>query len=208
MLSLRGGVTYEYVDLVLSVKWAKCNLGAKTETDYGSYFMWGSTKANTPDECTWAKAPFNNGASDFDSDYFNSVKNTVCPNNVLAKEYDTATQIMGGNWRMPTKDELKELIDNTNSVWVEDYKGSGVNGRQFTSKKEGYQDNSIFIPAAGTYFEGSEYDLNKFVDVWSSSLYTSLTDSALTLHFSSGSIYVADDSGFRNSGHVVRGVCK
>ena len=170
--------------------------------------MWGSTKANTPDECTWAKAPFNGGASDYDSGYFNSVKDTVCPNNVLAKKYDTATQIMGGNWRMPTKDELKELIDNTNSVWVEDYKGSGVNGRKFTSKKEGYQDNSIFIPAAGTYFEGSEYDLNKFVDVWSSSLHTSLPDNALTLHFSSGSIYVADDSGFRNCGCVVRGVCE
>ena len=198
-----GGVTYEYVDLGLSVKWAKCNVGAKTETDYGSYFMWGSTKANTPDECTWAKAPFNGGASDYDSGYFNSVKDTVCPNNVLAKEYDTATQIMGGNWRMPTKDELKELIDNTNSVWVPNYNNSGINGRKFTSKING---NSIFIPAAGWCYDGSEYDLNKFVDVWSSSLYTSLTDSALTLHFSSGSIYVADDSGSRNCGNVVRGV--
>ena len=165
--------------------------------------MWGSTKANTPDECTWAKAPFNGGASDYDSGYFNSVKDTVCPNNVLAKEYDTATQIMGGNWRMPTKNELKELIDNTNSVWVPNYNNSGINGRQFTSKING---NSIFIPAAGTYFEGSEYDLNKFVDVWSSSLDTSLV--AYTMFFSSDSLYVADDSGFRNCGCVVRGVCE
>ena len=98
--------------------------------------MWGSTKANTPDECTWAKAPFNGGASDSDSDYFNSVKDTVCPNGILAKKYDAAAQIMGGNWRMPTKNELKELIDNTNSVWVENYKGSGVNGRKFISKTD------------------------------------------------------------------------
>ena len=32
-----------YVDLGLpsGLKWAKCNVGAKKETDYGSYFMWG-----------------------------------------------------------------------------------------------------------------------------------------------------------------------
>lgn len=205
MMLLWGGVTYEYVDLGLSVKWAKCNVGAKTETDYGSYFMWGSTKANTPDECTWAKAPFNNGSSDYDSGYFDSVKDTVCPNNVLAKEYDTATQIMGGNWRMPTKNELKELIDNTNSVWVPNYNNSGINGRKFTSK---INDNSIFIPAAGWCYNGSEYDLNKFVDVWSSSLIASLHGDAYTMFFSSDSLYVADDSGSRNCGHVVRGVCE
>ena len=200
-----GGVTYEYVDLGLSVKWAKCNIGAKTETEYGDYFMWGSTRPNTPDECTWAKAPFNGGNTDYNAGAFNQVKDTACPNGILAKEYDTATQIMGGNWRMPTKNELKELIDNTNSVWVPNYNNSGINGRKFTSKING---NSIFIPAAGWCYDGSEYDLNKFVDVWSSSLYTSLTDSALTLHFSSGSIYVADDSGSRNCGNVVRGVCE
>ena len=39
----------EYVDLGLpsGLKWAKCNVGAETETDYGDYFMWGSTKPNT-----------------------------------------------------------------------------------------------------------------------------------------------------------------
>ena len=167
--------------------------------------MWGSTRPNTADECTWEHAPFNNGSSEYDETYFSSVKDTVCPNGILAKEYDAATQIMGGNWRMPTKNELKELIDNTNSVWVPNYHNSGINGRQFTSKKN---DNSIFIPAAGWCCDGLEYDLNKFVDVWSSSLYTSLTDSALTLHFSSGSIYVAGDSGSRNCGNVVRGVCE
>ena len=33
----------EYVDLGLpsGLKWAKCNVGAESETDYGDYFMWG-----------------------------------------------------------------------------------------------------------------------------------------------------------------------
>ena len=36
----------EYVDLGLpsGTKWAKCNVGAKSETDYGLYFAWGETE--------------------------------------------------------------------------------------------------------------------------------------------------------------------
>ena len=32
---------HEYVDLGLSVKWATCNLGANTPSDYGNYYAWG-----------------------------------------------------------------------------------------------------------------------------------------------------------------------
>ena len=151
---MRQAKQHEYVDLGLpsGLKWAKCNVGATSESDYGDYFMWGSTTPNTADECTWAKAPFNGGASDYDSGYFNSVKDTVCPNNVLAKEYDTATQIMGDNWRIPTDTEFQELFKNTDKLWTTI---NGVNGYKFTSKKEGYQNNSIFIPAAGTCDGGS-----------------------------------------------------
>ena len=32
---------HEWVDLGLSVKWAKCNIGASASSDYGTYFAWG-----------------------------------------------------------------------------------------------------------------------------------------------------------------------
>ena len=56
---------YEYVDLGLpsGLKWAKCNVGAETETDFGDYFMWGSTTPNTDTPCNWKNAPFNNGSN-------------------------------------------------------------------------------------------------------------------------------------------------
>ena len=201
---VRGrGVNTEYVDLGLSVKWAKCNLGAKTETDYGSYFMWGSTKANTPDECTWAKAPFNNGSSDYDEVYFNSVKGTVCPNGILAKGYDAASQIMGGDWRMPTQDEFQELIDNTNKEWTTI---NGVNGYKFTSNKEGYQNNSIFIPAAGFCNNGSVLGVGGNGGVWSPSLDTSDPNRAWYLGLGSGDCGVYGSS--RCFGRSVRGVRK
>ena len=204
MLSLRGG-GYEYVDLDLpsGLKWAKCNIGAATETEYGDYFMWGSTKANTPDECTWAKAPFNGGNTSYNADAFNQVKDTVCPNGVLAKEYDAATQIMGSDWRMPTQDECKELIDNTEYKWFDDFNSSGVSGGNLTSKING---NSIFIPAAGNCYDGSVSLVGNYGGVWSSSLDTSGPSDAWYLYFNS------DDYGmdyyYRYNGRSVRGVHK
>ena len=45
---------YEYIDLGLpsGLKWAKCNVGAEKETDYGYYFQWGETTPYT--DYTWA----------------------------------------------------------------------------------------------------------------------------------------------------------
>lgn len=204
-----GGVKYEYVDLGLpsGLKWAKCNLGAKTETDYGDYFMWGSTTPNTADECTWTNAPFNGGASDYDSDYFNSVKDTVCPNGILAKEYDAATQIMGSDWKMPTQTDFNELLSGTTNKWVTNFNGTGVNGRKFTSKTNG---NSIFIPAAGYCHDGSVYSVGDEGNVWSSSLGYSDPGGdwvfAWYLGFYSGDCSMTDM--YRYSGRSVRGVRK
>ena len=189
----------EFVDLGLpsGLKWAKCNVGAEKETDYGDYFQWGSTTPNTADEYTWANAPFNNHSSDYDATYFNSVKDTVCPNGVLAKEYDAASHIMGGDWRMPTNAEFQELIDNTTNEWT---KVNGVNGRKFT----GSNGNSIFIPAAGWCRNGSVNYVGIYGDVWSSSLDTSYNYNAWYLGCSSDSCFMYNSS--RYCGWPVRGV--
>ena len=196
----------EYVDLGLpsGLKWAKCNVGAEKETDYGDYFQWGSTTPNTKNRCGWMKAPFNDGSSDYDEVYFNSVKDNVCPNGILAKEYDAASQIMGGNWRMPTMDEYQELLDNTTNEWVDNYSGSGVNGKKFTSKTNG---NSIFIPASG-YRLGSSFDhQGRYGRVWSSSLNASAPNFALNLYFFGPRCIGAGNYGSdRNLGFPVRGV--
>ena len=195
---------YEYVDLDLpsGLKWAKCNVGAEKETDYGDYFMWGSTKPNTADECAWEYAPFNDGNTSYNADAINSVKDTVCPNGILAKEYDAASQIMGGDWRMPTEAEIQELIDNTDSEWVDDYNGTGVGGRKFTSKING---NSIFFPASGFCSGSTFFSQGGYSSIWSSSLNAANLDYARCLDF--GLICIsAVYSSFRCYSFVVRGV--
>ena len=194
---------FDYVDLGLpsGTLWATCNVGAKKPEDYGDYFMWGSTVPNTDDVCDWAHAPFNGGQKHFTSKYFDLVKDTVCPNGVLAPEYDAVHQIMGGDWHMPTKEQTRELYDLTNHRWVKDWEGTGVNGRVFTSPVNG---NSIFIPASGCR-DGSSVDgRGNIADVWSSSLRVSYPYFAWYLGFGSDGCYTG--YGTRCNGHSLRGV--
>ncbi len=191
---------YEYVDLGLpsGLKWATMNVGAETETDYGDYFMWGSTTPNTPDECILAKAPFNGGASSYNDEYINSVKDTVCPNGILAKEYDAAAQIMGGDWRMPTEAEFQELIDYTTKEWATI---NDVNGYKFI----GSNGNSIFIPAAGDCYDGFMSGVGNGGDVWSSSINIFHPRHAWFLGFLSGYCEMGN-RGHCCIGRSVRGV--
>ena len=198
----RGG--YEYVDLGLSVKWAKCNIGAKTEMDYGDYFMWGSTTPNTDTPCNWANAPFNGGAETFNETYFNAHKSEwLDDNGNLKPEDDAATQIMGDEWRMPTKADFQELIGKTNHEWVTDFNESGVNGIKFISKTD--INKYIFIPAAGYYDDGPVSGVGSYSNVWSSSLNTSIPNSAWGLYFTSSRCEMTGNY-YRCYGRSVRGV--
>lgn len=195
---------YEYVDLGLpsGLKWAKCNLGAEKETDYGNYYMWGSTEPNTADECIWEHAPFNDGSDSFEKRYFNAYKSEwLDDNDNLKPEYDAAYKATDGAARMPTQDECKELIDNTIKQWVDNYNDTGVSGRKITSKTNG---NSIFIPAAGFCYDGSVDCVGGNGYVWSSSLDTLYPYVALNLYFDSD--YCSMYSGYRYYGRSVRGV--
>ena len=205
MKNKTDNIEEHFVDLGLpsGLKWAKCNLGAETETDYGNYYMWGSTEPSTAEECNWANTPFNNGSDSYNEEYFTTHKSEwLDDKDNLKPEYDAARAIMGGDWRMPTEAEIQELIDNTDSEWVEDFNGSGVNGGKLTSKVNG---NSIFIPAAGYRSVSSFYHQGSYGYVWSSSLNASAPNFAWGLSFDSDGIY-ADYYDFRDYGHVVRGV--
>ena len=53
---------------------------------------------------------------------------------------------------MPTYDECQELIDNCNIVMTDDYNGTGVAGKVFTSRVNG---KSVFFPVVGDCYDSS-----------------------------------------------------
>ena len=106
---------------------------------------------------------------------------------------------------MPTETEFQELLDNTTRSWQTNYKGvSGCNGYLFTSKKAGYTDKSIFLPAAG-YRDGSSLlSDGSYGYYWSSTLYSDNVYCGRNLSFYSGNAYMYYDS--RYYGFSVRAV--
>lgn len=125
---------YVNLDLPSGALWSTLNVGATVETDYGDYYQYG--KGADDYQVTSADTPYD-GTED-----------------PLYTSADTAAQLWGGFWHIPTKDQIDELIEYTNFEWVTDFNGSGVNGAKFTSKVETNLDY-LFIPAAGTYDGGS-----------------------------------------------------
>lgn len=124
-------VEYEFVDLGLpsGTLWAKCNIGAEKETDFGKYFKFGDIVGHDSNVCSHdASIP----AVEVDD------------NNNLLPAYDTATQLMGSDYRMPTKEECEELSKNTHA-YLDVI--NGVIGMRFSK----INDSSvyIFIPLAG-----------------------------------------------------------
>ena len=192
---------HAYVDLGLpsGVKWATCNVGATRPEEYGGYYAWGETERKA--DFTWNSYKWCNGDEYSMSKYCINVRyGNVDERTVLNPEDDVATVEWGGNWRMPTAAELQELIDNCTWQWVS---VNGVGGCRLTSKING---NTIFFPAAGDFYLGTElYNVGLHGGYWTSTVRNDLNSSAYGLIFASTDFIKRDYSRF--DGHSVRPVC-
>ena len=197
--------SHAYVDLGLpsGTLWAKMNVGANSETDYGLYFAWGETEGYTasqiPSEKKFNWDDYKFGSRSPFSKYYNDDEETA-----LDLEDDAASVNMGGDWHMPTVEQFVELFntDYVTNEWVTDYQGSGISGRLFTSVNNG---NTLFIPAAGFCGKGKVNDVGDWGNVWSSSLNTDNVISAWDFNFDNNEAGVSSYGG-RCNGQSVRGV--
>ena len=165
------------VDLGLSVKWAACNLGARTPEEYGNYFEWGELSEKK--HMSYYDANKTTGS-------INS-RFTDLGNDISGTQYDAARAWLGGSWRMPTKDEIQELIEKCSEKYLK-YKGK--EGVLFTASNG----NRIFMPIAG--IKKISHSDNKItmedegekVEYWSSTIYETIVgpsiSSAYTLYLS------------------------
>ena len=189
---------YDYVDLGLpsGTLWATCNVGASKPSECGMYFQWGDSKGHTKKQLgkdkmfTW---------DDYKWGLPSNFSKYTIPGTTLELEDDAAHVNMGGDWHMPTDDQTIELIENTTSTWTTQ---NGVNGRLFTSKKDGSK--TIFIPAAGSAWDGSVQGSGDGGYVWSSMLGADDVDGGQNLGFGSGGVGLYDSG--RYGGCSVRGV--
>lgn len=140
---------HEYIDLGLpsGLLWATCNVGATAPEAYGNYYAWGDVKTK----------------SSYTSSNYSTYNLEITDISGNA-QYDAATANWGGDWRMPTKDEVNELRNNCTWTWTTQNSVNGYN-------VEGPNGNSIFLPAAGYYSYQSFKDAGTRGFYWTSSDY-------------------------------------
>lgn len=166
----------EAVDLGLSVKWANFNVGATSPEESGNFFMWASTEDDPEVKYNKLTCPYQDpDFADPDNfiDYFlKYCNNQDCgfPDDLVTLEPidDAATAAYGENWRMPTNEEMQELLEKCEVEALEaDNKEYGVAGYKFT----GPNGNSIFLPITGYRYLTSVWYADKDINYWTSSLY-------------------------------------
>lgn len=162
---------HEYVDLGLSVKWATCNVGATSPEKSGDFYAWGEKQPHANGKYDWDNYSLCNGTYTKLSKYVTDSKlGKVDNRQQLEATDDVATAKWGEGWRMPTLKEIEELEQNTETMWVDNYRGTGVSGRLVRSKMKGYEDKSIFLPASGFIFGTSLSSKGEYAIFWSSTL--------------------------------------
>lgn len=167
---------YAYMDLGLSVMWATCNVGAQSPEYHGAYFAWGETqryKTNfTKKSYKWF--PNSDDYYPYPTKYtYGDNKDEADYRTVLELSDDAANMNWGGNWRMPTPEEIEELINNCTWTWgaqkslYETKEGKQVFSSYGYKVKSKINGKSIFIPASGYSVDGDVHGIREDVIIWS-----------------------------------------
>ena len=153
--------------------WAEMNLGAETPWEYGLYFWWGDTVGYKRVGEAWVAS--DGSSANFSFGTNNTPTYGLTPDEllnagwttaegVLAPKHDAARVQLGGGWRMPTAQELWDLINYCDWTWTNT---NGVNG--YVVRRRGdFADACIFIPAAGYGYKTSRWDSSSYGNLWSS----------------------------------------
>ena len=236
-------IVYNTVDLGLpsGLLWADKNIGATSPEEAGLYFQWGDVQGYTAEQVGTAdgQKEFSLALTDYKfydgtgTDYLQgsgfTKYNGSDGKTVLDLEDDAAHVLMGGNWRLPTHEDLHELATNTDMFLVPtegeeiaatlrendayptgrtyfDFAttASTCTGMKFYKK----DDHSVylFVPAGGAAGSGSVMLGDSTGGLWSSSVYSSNVSIVWSLIFYSANGYGNVGSSSRHYGFPLRGV--
>lgn len=140
-----------------TVLWASYNLGATSPEEVGDYYWWGDSNPARVGDVTERENWYTGMSTywmllDISGDYTNEYPND-----------DPATIQWGGGWRMPTMDEISELINNCQmDMSIVD----NVTGYKFYTN-----DNEIYIPCGGFYKEADLVFWQEKAYLWSQTCY-------------------------------------
>ena len=210
---------HDYVDLGLPSgnMWATCNIGAGLAEENGLYFAWGETTSK--EVYDWSNYRWGNGEAEsrIKVNKYCSAKHEGEVDNLLKLDFadDAANKSWGGKWRMPTREDIKELVDNCYWVYYYNYNGTKrtgfvafkaktdadkgvVVGRgQLKSSEYTLNDAHIFFRFSGCKYSGSNPGLGNEGTVWSSSINTVISTACYCLFMNDSQVMVSSCERFR-----------
>lgn len=190
---------YELLDLGLpsGTLWMDRNILADSISDGGKYFGWGEIYGHTKLETELYELH----KPHKDNKFYPSLKyNKNDRLTVLDDEDDTAYKYTNGECRMPTEEQIKELIDNTHfSMCL----CSDMDCGCFISKING---RHLYIPANGWAYNGKICDKTHYGELWSKSIHWYDFNNALSLGFGYVGNPIVEGRHYRSDGLSVRGV--
>lgn len=200
-----------YVDLGLpsGLLWADSNVNTRLPESYGLYIAWAETVPNEDYNYTFPYYKYSIGGESYTDPQLSKYCNNAAlgfdgySDNLTTIEAsdDAATAQWGEGWRIPTKEEMQELIDNCTITWTT---RRGFNGKLFT----GPNGNSIFLTANGS-FVGDDDTAGEglYGRYWTSSLNTDAPGRAWSLNFTEDNCSVENNQD-RCNGLAIRPVCR
>ena len=188
---------HEYVDLGLpsGTLWATMNIGANSPEEYGDYFAWGEI---TPKEdYSWETYKWCDGTSSSMTKYcIDSYNGLIDHKFELEPADDAAYMNWGPSWRIPSREQLREL--GQYCTW-QITSINGITGHLAT----GPNGNTLFFPRAGMYVNGStNYFAGQFGFYWSRTLTRFSTSACSTYSMD----FTGERSQNRCNGLTVRAV--
>ena len=173
---------HEYVDLGLpsGTLWAACNVGANKPEEYGDYFAWGETEQKET-SYDWENYKYSKDGTP--TKYSVDGLDEVSSMKEILPEDDAATANWSSSWRMPSLDQIKELV-NSDYTTTEFTTLNDVKGLKITSKKNG---KTLFFPAGGSRNNKELDDVGVGGVYWSCSYDSNL--SAFAMEFASNTPY-------------------
>ena len=147
---------HEYVDLGLpsGTLWAITNVGGSSFVQDGYYFAWGDLNYRYVFEREDYKFYVGQGsAPDACWDILEDIGDNIC-----GTEYDAATYYWGHGWRLPTVNEIRELLEYCQYNWagIQSYFSYGMN-------LFGPNGKSIFLNVPGYgFFMGESSDREEY----------------------------------------------
>lgn len=185
----------EVVNLGLSVNWRGWNVGATVPEEYGGHYAWGedSVKEAFSWDTYW-DSPYDEG---------NNWVGCQTTTDIAGTDKDVATTVLGEKWRMPTYEEMQELMNKCTWTWTTI---NGVNGYKVTSNVDGYVGNFIFLPAAGNGDKSGVINKGTYGGYWTSTpLESTSKAAAYNLYFYGETIHAVQNTN-RYTGRSIRPV--